>query len=165
MPVFCSALALKRDCRRFHFQSVADPVRRARSSRPSACTLRAQLLSFLNNGPSCGCFSLGQCLFAQSSQRTGGECLCGHSKKSSRARLLLPVITSCDSSSRRSVQIDQMTQVDARKRRWDSNQTYDSVVQHGLVHAFEHLVRGGEAQVVLHQAFQSRAQHLLLLFH
>jgi len=39
----------------------------------------------------------------------------------------------------------------------------DGVVKHGLIHAFQHFVSRSQAQVVLHEAFQSRPNHLLLL--
>ena len=104
---------MRRDCQHFHFQSGGGPAPRARSSRPSACTLRAPQLFFSNIAPSCGCFSLERCPSAQSCQHTGGGCQCGRSKKSSRARLWQPALASCGSSSRRSKQTNLVTQLDA----------------------------------------------------
>ena len=39
------------------------------------------------------------------------------------------------------------------------------MIQQRLILALEHLVGGSEAQVVLHEALQASADHLLLLFH
>lgn len=43
--------------------------------------------------------------------------------------------------------------------------TYDCVIQRRFIHTIQHLVCGSEPQVVLHQSFQTRPNHFLLLLH
>ena len=43
--------------------------------------------------------------------------------------------------------------------------TYAGLVEESGIHPFEHLVRGSETQVILHQSLEPCTEHLFLFFH